>query len=104
MHDNAPSHASQYTTSYLRKKGINEKQIMTWPPQSPDLNPIENLWSIVKRKVYPGGKQYKSKDDLWQAIQSACSALKPATIRNLTKSMDDRLYNVIVNHGHYIKM
>ena len=41
---------------------------MEWPP-SLDLNPIKNLWSIVKMKLYKGRKQHNSKADLWEAIK-----------------------------------
>ena len=34
---------------------------MEWLPSSPDLNPIKNLWSIVKIKLYEASKQYNSK-------------------------------------------
>ena len=40
-----------------------------WPPASPDVNSIENLWSIVKRKLYEAGKQYHSKKELKEAIK-----------------------------------
>ena len=46
-------------------KGEN---LMVWPPSSPDLNPIENLWSIIKQKIYEGGRQFTSKQQLWEAI------------------------------------
>ena len=104
MHDNAPAHTSRYTTAFLLNKGIKQDKIMTWPAQSPDLNPIENLWSTVKRELYPADKQYKSKAELWEAIQSVCAALQPQAILNLTQSMDDRLFKVVQNNGAYIKM
>ena len=75
MHDNAPSHASQWTRAYLEHKKIKGEKIMEWPSQSPDLNPIENLWSIVKRDLYPDTKQYANKKELWAALQKVCSTV-----------------------------
>lgn len=43
-----PSHVSNKTMAYLKKKGINEIEILDWPPNSLDLNPIENYWGIMK--------------------------------------------------------
>ena len=99
MHDNAPAHASKYTRAYLEGKGIAGNKIMTWPPQSPDLNPIENLWATIKRRVYPADKQYTSQEQLWEAIKDVCAALEPQEIQNLTSSMDNRLFTVIQKTG-----
>lgn len=68
MQDNAPSHAARYTISFLAKFGFKGEKLMIWPPASPDLNPIENYWSILKRVIYSGGQQYNSKDELWHGI------------------------------------
>ena len=38
------------------KKGIKEDYLITWPPVSPDLNPIGNYWSLLKSKLHVGGK------------------------------------------------
>jgi len=53
--DNAPIHASKETKTWLDLKKIN---LLEWPAYSPDLNPIENLWGIMARRVYANGKQY----------------------------------------------
>ena len=60
MHDNAPSHISKLTREFSKHKSCTGEKIMEWPPSNPDLNPIENLWSAVK-KLYKGSKQYNSK-------------------------------------------
>lgn len=57
MHDNAPSHAPKVTHKFFKRKSFTRKKIMEWLSLSPDLNPIENLWSIVKMKLYKGGKR-----------------------------------------------
>ena len=104
MHDNAPSHASQYTRGYLASKNIKNEKIMEWPSQSPDLNPIENLWAIVKKDLYPDTKQYANKRELWAELQKVCSKIKPEIIRELTQSCDNRLFQCVQANGGSINM
>ena len=77
---------------------------MEWPACSPDLNPIENLWSVLKQTIYANGKQYNSQDALWDAIKEAAAHVSKETINNLTKSVDSRLLKVISKQGGYIDM
>ncbi len=47
MDNNAPGHAAKVTREKLTQLGIEH---LPWPPASPDLNPIENIWQIMKQK------------------------------------------------------
>ena len=48
MHDVAPRHRSKAVKEFLEQENV---QVLDWPGNSPDLNPIENLWKLIKAKV-----------------------------------------------------
>lgn len=58
MEDNDPKHRYNLVKKFLREKGVNWWQTM---PESPDFNPIENLWhklkEFIRREVKPTTKQ-----------------------------------------------
>ena len=103
MHDNAPSHAARLTTEYLQSVFARHGKIMQWPACSPDLNPIENQWSILKRKLYSSGRQYTSKNDHWNAVLTAAKDISSDDFESLTSSMDQRLFSLIHKNGNYIQ-
>jgi len=49
MQDNAPIHTARIIRDWLIENGV---KVMVWPKRSPDLNPIENLWALLKAQIY----------------------------------------------------
>jgi len=48
--NNAPCHKAQIISNWILEPD-NEFTVLKWPPQSPDLNPLEQLWDVVDRKL-----------------------------------------------------
>ncbi|POM74977.1 Transposase [Phytophthora palmivora] len=66
--DGASIHTSKASLEFLQEQGV---QVLEWTPRSPDLNPIENLWSILTRRVYQNGRQFNSVAEQRVAIEAA---------------------------------
>ncbi|KHJ80443.1 hypothetical protein OESDEN_19882 [Oesophagostomum dentatum] len=98
--DNARIHVSRSTVAFLSEHRI---KLLDWPTRSPDLNPIENLWGILVRRVYSGNKRYESVTELRNALVETWNNIEPAILENLVKSLSDRLYEVVTSQGRLTK-
>ena len=94
--DNASCHTSEYTKEWFQDMEVS---VMDWPSRSPDLNPIENLWSVIGKEVYKQGRQFDTLDDLKEALQIAWENINGMVCKNLVNSMSDRLLAVIDSKG-----
>lgn len=96
--DNDPKHTSKVVKSWFLQNKIN---VMEWPAQSPDLNPIENLWDIVDRKI--NRENVRNKDQLYEEIKKTWEEIPKQIIDNLIGSMPRRCKAVIDNNGFATK-
>jgi len=80
MQDGAPCHRANIVKNWLDGEDIGG---MDWPAYSPDLNPIENLWGIIARKVYENQRQFKSLESLEECVMSAWESIGEETLQNL---------------------
>lgn len=92
--DNAPIHSSRATIRFL-----NDHEIPTlpWPAQSPDLNPIENVWSWMKQRV--AKEQYSGKNELITALRKTWDAIPSCYLEKLVRSMPHRIASVKSRKG-----
>ncbi len=92
--DLAPAHTAKGTKSWFNDHGVT---VLDWPANSPDLNPIENLWGIVKRKMRD--TRPNNADDLKAAIKETWASIPPQQCHKLITSMPRRIEAVIKAKG-----
>ena len=90
--DNASIHNVKSTKTWLTAKNIKLLDLLS---KSPDLNPIENLWGILLRRVYNNERQFDNKDSLLKCIKKSWDEITSETLVDLTKSMQKRCVEVI---------
>lgn len=94
--DNAAIHTSKETKQWIKDQKLD---LLEWPARSPDLNPVENLWGILVRRIYAEGKQYATVDELKAAISEAWENIEKSVLQNLVNSMPNRVFQVINRNG-----
>lgn len=86
--DNATPHVSKSTLKFFADNRI---PVLEWPTNSPDLNPMENMWAILIRKVYANGRIYETLTELKHAIDEAWENIELETVGNLVRSFRGRV-------------
>jgi len=108
MHDNASIHTANAVRRWLEE---NEIELIDWPANSPDLNPIEHLWFFLKNKLhelYPESDDWdlskpEIKDKMAQVLPECWQAIDERVFQRLAMTMRRRIKAVIKAHGWYTK-
>lgn len=96
--DNDPKHKAYNVRSWLL---YNCPHVMETPPQSPDINPIENLWDYLGQRLK--NHTISKKADLKKALIEEWQNISPEYCKKLVQSMQTRLKMVILNKGMHTK-
>lgn len=96
--DNDPKHTSKKAKQWFERNSVN---VLEWPAQSPDLNPIENLWTDVKKAV--AVSKPTTRESLWKVIQESWYNIALKRCQDLVESMPKLCAAVIANKGNSTK-
>lgn len=94
--DNDPKHTSGTATSWFSDNGI---EVLDWPAQSPDLNPIEHLWEHLKRQLHKYPEAPKGVFELWDRAAEEWNKIEVDVCQRLIESMPRRLEAVVKAKG-----
>jgi transposase len=93
MQDSAPSHRARTIKALLRSMGAI---LITWPAYSPNLNPIENLWDVMKDWIQRNYPRYdRNLDNIRRIVSEAWDAISNERVRKLIETMPQRMQDVI---------
>lgn len=96
LEDNDPKHTSKLATKWREENGIEK---IDWPSASPDLNPIENVWEILKMRLK---KKLGTYGSLVSAIKREWKELSKELAMRLVQGMKNRVSDVIESQGDFI--
>lgn len=96
--DNAPCHKAGIISDWFLEHD-NEFTVLKWPPQSPDLNPIEHLRDVVEREIRIMDVQPTNLRQLCDAIMSIWTKISEECFQHLVESMPRRIEAVLKAKG-----
>lgn len=94
LHDGAPPHRPKFIRDFISE---NKMLLIKWPPNSPDLNLIENLWSVLEQRVWE--RNPKGMVELKQYSEEEWKSIPLSVLKNLVNSMKIRVRTVIYLKG-----
>ena len=98
MQDNASIHNAHETIALFNDLNV---RLMSWPANSPDLNPIENVWCLLKHRI--GRHLPKNRAEVIAAIQFEWGRLTSSDVSRCCQSMRQRCQAVIDAKGGHTK-
>jgi len=102
QHDSTPSHRAKVTVALLGQEMPDFIPSAVWPPNSPDLNPVDHtIWSVVQERVYR--TKISDVDELKRRINSEWAALSHAVTERAVGEWRQRLRACICAEGGHFE-
>ena len=98
--DNASCQKASFVLKWLKTKSIN---VLDFPAKSPDLNPIETLWAIIKIKLNQFDNPPEGILELWERVQQVWNEIDNKTCKKLIESVPERIKAVLKSKGRWTK-
>jgi len=98
--DNDSKHTCKKAQAWFDDHDFN---VLLWPAQSPDLNPIEHLWDHLKRKLSDHEVAPRGMLELWERVEEEWNKIDAEVCQNLIESMPGRVAAVLKAKGGYTK-
>jgi transposase len=98
--DNDSKHTCKKAQKWLEDQGY---QVLLWPAQSPDLNPIEHLWTHLKRRLAAYETPPNGILQLWERVQVEWDKIESEMCQGLIESMPRRMEALLKAKGGYTK-
>ncbi len=86
--DNDPKHTCKKAKNWFQDNGF---KVLSWPAQSPDLNPIEHLWYHLKKKLGEYDRSPSGMIELWERVEEEWNKIDAVVCQNLIESMPRRV-------------
>ena len=98
MQDNTPCYTAKSVKTSLSEKDVT---VMEWPAQSPDMNPIENVWKLMNERTKENNP--RNVKELWTNLKGEWEKISIDECKTLIRSCSKRCQAVIKSKGLHIK-
>jgi len=102
QHDNASPHRARTTVADLQDWGLYN-YLLPWPATSPDLNPIEPVWRLMKSRISKLHPWPQNNKDMIAAIQNEWNAITDYELGQILDTIIDRVDAVLTTNGGHTK-
>lgn len=101
QHDNSSVHTATSVRNYLKEAKIN---VMEWPPNSPDINPIERIWAYIKQRLFRYPTRPANLQELFDRVEEIWTSVPTTFIQKLYEELPAKMRMLLRTRGLHSKI